>query len=233
MAWYKRRRGLRLALEARHARLFGGFLTDPATLAGLGRSGFFSKRQMNQTPSPKTPGREPWTRGQIVGLIVIAVFVFLIFRNKSDQDETSAAAKKARKDELYATVEGRIQFLAEETFKSGLKKVESSKITGGSQEGLYNVDVTFESLFNDKKLIEGEFRDAFERFFNSGHPIWEVWLRKDMKLVDRFGKESDELVFKVSMTKETAKKINWNNKRVLDFNGLWEAHFVHPVLLKE
>ena len=129
-------------------------------------------------------------------------------------------------------MEGRIQIVAEEAL-GALKKFEANKITGGEREGLYNVDVTFEGGIDDKRSIENKFRDGFEKLFKSGLPIWEIWLRKKGKLIDKFGTESDQLIYKVSMTKETAARINWGNKLVIEFPSLWEPHFIHPALLKD
>ncbi len=194
-------------------------------------------RQMNTVQPPPAPPPlpsqtpRPKVRRSIkifVGCIV-ALGIYPLWRDSQKE----AKKREDRKAELQETPEGRIRFVAEEIFGDRLKKFEASKITGGSKEGQYNVDVTFQGGLDYKSGIDRELRDGFERFFKAGLPIWEVWLRKDAKLVDKFGAESVDLIYKVSMTKDTAGKINWENKALLDFTDLWEAHFIHPALLKE
>lgn len=157
-------------------------------------------------------------------LIVLVAFAIWInnCRDKSKLEE--------RKIALGTSTEGQIQFIAEKEFNSGLVKCEANKITSGAQIGLYNVDVTYGNIFMEKQLADDELKKAFESFFTSGLPIWEVWLRKQGKLVDKFGKESTDLVYKVSLTHETAAKINWSNKTLLNFDRLWEVHYIHPAL---
>ena len=51
-------------------------------------------------------------------------------------------------------------------------------------------------------------------------------------LVDVYGKESDEEVIRITLTRETNDKITWDNFNIDNFGTVAENFFVHPALQK-
>jgi hypothetical protein len=153
-------------------------------------------------------------------------------------EEKKARAEIAARDAKIAKDRAEIESTARDILNDALVKVEVNRITGGPYEGLYNVELRMKDggFWSDKTAkdsIERLMKKAYERLFAKAPRIWNVWCVVETKLIDKYGKESMEVVYKTSMTKETADKINWQNSALLDFSSLWETHFLHPVLAKE
>jgi hypothetical protein len=73
-------------------------------------------------------------------------------------------------------------------------------------------------------------RDVYAKLFTTNANIWEAWCFAEANMIDRYGKESVDLVYKTSMTKQVADQVNWENRSLLNFTELWETHYLHPSL---
>lgn len=80
-----------------------------------------------------------------------------------------------------------------------------------------------------RRDIERGMADAYEIAF--GEPsIDEASCSVCLPLTDKFGKVTTDVVYKTSMNREVASRVNWQSKRLLRWPELWKAHFIHPAL---
>ncbi len=73
-------------------------------------------------------------------------------------------------------------------------------------------------------------RDPYRALFTSPIRIREVAVSAYFPVVDKFGKESQGLVYETRMYDKVGYKINWANSDVLDFSHLRDVIFLLPDL---
>lgn len=177
-----------------------------------------------------------------VGLAILALAFIVGIFSSLNGTPPQAKSDSSPAPENADTPEGRdralIQAIAKEQFGQKLRKVEVVCIMGGPQQGLYNVELRFDasggwSNSSQRRWMEDKMRDTYERLFTECPNVWEAWCFAEAKLIDRFGQESMEIVYKTSMGKSVAAQVKWANKARLDFKELWKTHFLHPAILKD
>lgn len=102
-------------------------------------------------------------------------------------------------------------------------ELENDKIVLARLNASDNFSIRKGTLLNSKKV----FQELFEV-----PEVTEVTLFWYFTLVDKYGNEKDDVILKVSVTCDTASKINWDN---FDFNNLpdiAEQYWEHPALKK-
>lgn len=95
-------------------------------------------------------------------------------------------------------------------------------------DGGFNVLVFFNaregwSIKSTRRGIEAEMRDAYRALYGSGVNVATAGLFANAKISDEFGRESNGLVYKTIMDRETANKIVWEKAHSLDFTQLWRT----------
>ena len=113
-------------------------------------------------------------------------------------------------------------------------RVKDLQITGRIETGQ---DVQIAYFFREagqrtaaemKASIEKDMRKTFMHIFTSGAVPREVVISATMYLPDRFGNESDVVVYQTALNAETAKKVNWRNSYLVNFGEVWETRVLHP-----
>ena len=84
-----------------------------------------------------------------------------------------------------------------------------------------------------RKGIEDDMKSVFYVIYNSGNPVREVISKAYLSLIDKHGQESDDHVYQMTMRRDLAAKINWDNRHVISPHKLGIVDFIHPALLKE
>ena len=148
-------------------------------------------------------------------------------------EEARFRAAEAQIEKERQDIEGMVK----DKFRGKLK-VDVSRIRGGPSERLFNLEIRIRleasgSAASMKRSVEMEMRDVYEWIFTNVPRALTTWCFVESEMIDKFGKESIELVYKTSMGKGVADRIHWKKKDSLDFTNLWETHFLHRALTKE
>jgi len=76
-----------------------------------------------------------------------------------------------------------------------------------------------------KRSIERDMMNCFSAAFHSNLPVGRVTMEAYTPLTDRFGQTKEGLVYRASLEKPTAQKINWQRRHELDFAQVASIHF--------
>ena len=129
-------------------------------------------------------------------------------------------------------VRSQVERIAKRKLGSSLVTVEVFETARGQEEGLYNVNVRFNgqdswSPSSTKESIEWQMQDVYQGLYEAKLDIRDIYCFASLKVTDQYGKESVMVVYKTSLGRATAEKINWDRKRSLDFGNIWDVDFVH------
>jgi hypothetical protein len=124
----------------------------------------------------------------------------------------------------------RIRFLLADEFGDQFVSARVSHAASGGQivVAAYNEDDDL-SIDLTELAIEEEMIDAYMALFTSPDlNVREAEIDARVKLVDRFGNESYGPGWDTRMTAAVGKRIQWDRRDSLDFEGLWETTFKRP-----
>lgn len=141
-------------------------------------------------------------------------------------ESQSEAAKGAgpEKGSDLPQVKATAENLMRKIFSERLDRVEVyPHIDGG-----FNVLVFFNaaegwSTNSTRRRIESDMRDAYRALYTSGVGVTDATMFAHAKMSDKFGRESNGLVYKTSMSKKTAEQVVWEKADSLDFTEIWET----------
>lgn len=164
-------------------------------------------------------------RGCLILFVAAVGITMLLVRCMTGEVELSD-------DELNNPEVG-VRKLMRAVYGSRLREVEAHRITAGDVGlGRLNVYVRVNTGNDSKRGMDFKMIDAYKALYTSGLPIWEATIWNFEKLVDPYGKESDEIVYKTTLHSREASKINWKNEANVRFERLWKVNYLHPVLQK-
>lgn len=169
-------------------------------------------------------------RLSLFGKIAISVISILIYANSSNQSSSEIPNPAA-----VTTFEGvrkEVQRIAEKKLGGSLVTAEVFETARGQEEGLYNVNIRFNgedswSPSMTKKTIAWQMQDVYQGLYEAKLNIRDIYCFASLKLTDQYGQESVMVVYKTSLERAIAEKINWDRKRSLDFDNIWDVDFVH------
>lgn len=82
--------------------------------------------------------------------------------------------------------------------------------------------------------IKSKMSDLYFKLYKSGLPIGSVSVCAYMPLTDKYGNESDDIVYTTRLEKEEAAKINWSaddaTLKMVVLPKVWNTLFLHPAL---
>jgi hypothetical protein len=85
--------------------------------------------------------------------------------------------------------------------------------------------------------IKGKMSELYSKLYRSNSPIKSVSVCAYMTLTDKYGNESDDIVYTTVLGKAEAAKVNWNaDDAVLKYSILpkvWTNNYLHPALSEE
>lgn len=117
--------------------------------------------------------------------------------------------------------------------RDNLKKVDVSEAVGGG----WNVAVEFNAGDNlstklRKTGIEKKMSEIYISLYTSGKDIKTVSVAAFFPLADQYGNESDGIVYKSTLAKEEANKVNWSadgsTLRLSILPKVWTTIMLHP-----
>ncbi len=118
------------------------------------------------------------------------------------------------------------------TRKNRLVQEGSSDTDGGKS---VVVTLSGDELFTTKSTLrkmETDSAKLFEKLFKNKN-VARVNLVWQQTLVDTYGKESDDNVVKIELSRATNDKIEWKNFNVDNFDTVADNFWVHPAMLKK
>ena len=78
--------------------------------------------------------------------------------------------------------------------------------------------------------IERDMMDFFRSMFKSGSRVVRAVATANYTHLDELGHEKETRVYEASMKRELARKINWENRHLIDMRKLGITEFVDPTL---
>lgn len=166
-----------------------------------------------------------------LGLIVVCMLLGMILETCSKPDLTLSDSERQNPKEA-------VQKLMKAIYGSDLRESEAHQIYEGSVAGgklnVY-VRVNAEPLLSNSSTIfdmDEKMKKAFKALYESGLPVWEVVIWNYAPLIDRYGKKSEEIVYKVGLHSREAAQVEWSNPDSVSFERVWEVKFLHPALTR-
>lgn len=160
----------------------------------------------------------------------------------AEQKEEVMAEETVAKDELdIATME-----MTDENIRKAVEgmisKYENIEVTYEETEEGMTLDVFYyeDNPFSDQSMIKDHTRNAVKiyRAFFENPQVDKIWVWGETKFLDDKGNESKDYFANVSMIRETAEQINWENFSDMvyaEYNRLYEvsdSFFIHPGVQK-
>ncbi len=151
---------------------------------------------------------------------------------KNDPTSAPQAPVLSEKDQIKALVTDQLNG-TNNMKRDNLKKVEVSEGEGGG----WNVTVEFNANDNlstnlRKKGIEKKMSEIYTTLYQSGKDIRIATVTAYFPLADKYGNESDGVVYKSTLDKAVADKVNWKvDRSTLQLSILpqvWTTVMLHP-----
>ncbi|MCI4136316.1 hypothetical protein MMJ09_04100 [Bacillus vallismortis] len=109
-------------------------------------------------------------------------------------------------------------------YESGEKtKYEGANITIQGRERITNSSIRFEMLEDTKKIASKIFKVD---------KVGSILIMFKYPMQDVKGNESNDVILKVSLTRDNAKDINWDNFNSENFSKVADTYYEHPALSK-
>ncbi len=137
--------------------------------------------------------------------------------------------------------EDRLRALVQEIFKgtNNLKQEQLRKVDVVKQSAGWVVSVEFNADENltknlTKKSMETDMAKAYRALYTSGIDVKQTSITAYFPLQDEYGNNKDAVVYKTSLARDVADKINWQAEKVTlearIIPGLWETVLLHEWL---
>lgn len=159
---------------------------------------------------------------------IIGLFVFLV-----------APCLQAAEDSQTA-IEGIRQVVADQLKgknnrnKARLRNVEIKEL-GDYDEYIVHIDFNADDNFSKdwvKSGIEMKMTDIYKALYNGKHKVVMIVISAFFPLVDKYGNESEDVVYKTRLDKDEADKINWSQNEAMLYTNImpkvWQLLEVHP-----
>ena len=101
---------------------------------------------------------------------------------------------------------------------------------GHRYDGVYFVLAEYKPLLMEAGAIEDEMLEAYKVVYTSGLPVVRAEIVALADLVDGYGNEYEDPVYRSSMDGEQAKLINWGNLRNVSPRVAFSDYWRHPLV---
>lgn len=152
---------------------------------------------------------------------------------KKAQDAAALEQKKYDDQAAYeAWVPSQIESICKEKLRDNFIDVTVNDNIKNPGTKIVSINFKYENLTASmtKKGMIIESSELMEKLFTSDLPIQEVVIFIKTPLIDQYGNSSLDTVMKCSLNKETAAKINWENRLIIDFPKIFNQYWEHPAL---
>ncbi|HEX6426343.1 MAG TPA: hypothetical protein VF008_01605 [Niastella sp.] len=194
----------------------------------------------------------------ITSFIVFGVVVKPVSKADPDLEEIDQVmevfekSEKARKKQEMQEMK-KMQELQALTPEGKIKDIIQKELTGNNNNDkpyLRDIDLVMENnkafviinynasenLTTNLTLVSmrSKMSDLYLKLYKSGLPIGSVSVCAYMPLIDKYGNESDDIVYTTRLANEEASKVNWNADDAMIKNvvlpKVWSTNFLHPAL---
>ncbi|SKB08214.1 hypothetical protein SAMN02745166_04877 [Prosthecobacter debontii] len=126
-------------------------------------------------------------------------------------------------------VRAQVERIAKKKLGRSLVAAEVFETARGQEEGLYNVNIRFngDRTWPTRISLERSMKDVYEGLYEAKLDIRDVYCFASADMVDKYGQKALVVVYKTSLSRAEAEKVNWASKDGLDFSRIWETHFLH------
>ncbi len=192
----------------------------------------------------------------ITSFIVFGVVAKPVSKADADQEEIDQAMeefekeeKTRKKKEMREVQETQSSLTPEETIKDIIQK----ELKGNNNiDKPYLRDINLamennkafviinynasENLTTNLTLVsmKSKMSDLYYKLYKSGLPIGSVSVCAYMPLIDKYGNQSDDIVYTTRLGNEEASKVNWSADDAMIKNVIlpkvWSTNFLHPAL---
>lgn len=150
----------------------------------------------------------------------------------------SGDAKQSQEPKEPQTVEEKIRFEVEKTFRPYKKDIEDIGVQQDAS-GCRNVAVSFKATPNAWSAgwsidgIELQMQDIYKALYADeelGDEVCNVTTNASGRLTDDYGNVSTEKIYSTSMDAATSESVNWKNDYAVNFNNVWTVDYIHPAV---
>lgn len=173
------------------------------------------------TSAPKAD--RPWYKKKRIMIPLVVVLLFAIGSMGSEEDGSKPAENKTEKVAVPTTPKGKL--LA--AIKAGDRDIESPRVSEytTTDDGKKYAEIKFKvkDNFGNKTIRTGIAQDVFsmaEAALKSGVPFDELAFRGMFPLTDKYGNDSLGQVFFTTFTRDTLKKIKFDNVVATQYDNI-------------
>lgn len=171
-----------------------------------------------------------------VGIVFLLIAAGFIGESKSQKEKAAVEAEKNMP--LDKKIEKAVNKKLGEETNHDKKRIVELKVNdhAGTTDNKEDKIVLL-TLMGDEALSKGTAKDGI--LFKSSDVFKEVFKNKEveevalswkMTLVDKYGKESDADVSRISLKRDTFEKIEWENFNIDNFESVADDFYLHPAL---
>lgn len=129
------------------------------------------------------------------------------------------------------SVPNQVDALMETAFGDSLRYAHTTRRKGGG----WTVRVDFDASDNLRMDwirggIEFDMQDAYEALYTSGLDIRKATMSAHFPTVDKYGNDHDTVVYRTTLVRGDARKVNWDEAAGLDWGMIWTVDLMHPEL---
>ncbi len=147
-----------------------------------------------------------------------------------EQEEAAAEPEAEPVPEAPPSPEEEARDLMQEHFGEQLREASVVEQANGG----YGVFVEFDGADNFttemiKRGMEIDMREAYELLYTEANAdVRTATMAAYFPMIDQMGDESEDVVYKTELDRQTAEQINWENAVVLEWDNIWDVQLFHP-----
>lgn len=182
----------------------------------------------------KKPIWKRWWFWALIIIIAIAAFSGDAPENAPTEPVSSQQAKSTEKNVADMTLEEYVKYLANDTLgKTNTKKERFIEAVGGGDVLIIHMNA--DENLTEKMMRTGilmDSKDLFKRAFNERSDINTLKLVWYLDLVDAKGNTSVGQVMHITLSRENADTINWDNILTDNLPKVADGYWEHPLFSK-
>ncbi|MBS4171956.1 hypothetical protein [Bacillus sp. FJAT-49736] len=191
----------------------------------------------------KKPFYKLWWFWLIAVIVVLgAIGAVQESNNGNTKAETKQSTTNKQKEKKTTTPKSLEEKIADDInkklgSKSNTKKKRIVELValGESNDKLVNIKLSGDSILTNnftRQSLLSKSGDVFQSIYKN-KDVSKVTVFWQMPLVDSYGKESDQNVLNITLTRDTYNKIDWKNFNYENYKQIADSYFMHPALLKK
>ena len=190
---------------------------------------------MASPPKKQIPWSEAPLRMKVQALLICGVIIVVVaggFWGLSfliPESGPVSAGEKQQQDAERA-IEKNIEKLEKDTGKK-LRPGKNIVVEAGHRyDGVYFVLAEYKPLLTEAGPIEDDMLEAYKAIYTLGLPVVNAEIVALADLVDSYGNEYEDPIYRSSMDGEQAQMVNWENLRNVNPGAVFSNSWRHPLV---